>query len=180
MDQQRQLAPRERARARGPTRHEQKNNEPRAAWTWGWCVSVLRVTSESFDRVHPRRSDAKKQGKPRSTSLLSQCSPVSYVVRADVCGRFLHRTCFGSLMKGRSCGGAKRDVKTFHFGPVSKTTSAEYCRSLPATVQGAAPDAQAAHKSWQHNSAQRLRKRRAAVRAPRSSTRYAGTPPQRV
>ena len=89
-------------------------------------VSVLCVKSAPSDRVRPRAERKKNKAKPRSTSLLSQCSPVSYVVRADVCGRFLHRTCFGSLMKGRSCGGAKRDVKTFHFGPVSKTTSAEY------------------------------------------------------
>ena len=66
----------------------------------GCFVSVLCVTSAPSDRVRPRVMSAKKQGKPRSTSLLSQCSPVSYVVRADVCGRFLTRTCFSSLMKG--------------------------------------------------------------------------------
>ena len=57
-------------------------------------VSVLCVTSAPSDRVRPRAQKEKKTGKPRSTSLLSQCSPVSYVVRADVCGRFLRGTCF--------------------------------------------------------------------------------------
>ncbi len=64
----------------------------------GCFVSVLCVTSAPSDRVRPRAARAKKEGKPRSTSLSSQCSPVSYVVRADVCGRFLTRTCFSSPM----------------------------------------------------------------------------------
>ena len=54
-----------------------------------WCLKF-----DSFDRVRPRAVKAKKQGKPRSTPLNSHCSPVSYVVRADVCGRFLTGTCF--------------------------------------------------------------------------------------
>ena len=56
-----------------------------------WCLKF-----DSFDRVRPRAVKAKKQGKPRSPSLCSHCSPVSYVVRADVCGRFLRGTCFSS------------------------------------------------------------------------------------
>ena len=58
-------------------------------------VSVLCVTSAPSDRVRPRALRAKKQGKPRSTSFVSPLLSVSYVVRADVCGRFLTRTCFG-------------------------------------------------------------------------------------
>ena len=59
-------------------------------------VSVLCVKSSPSDRVRPRAERKKNKAKPRSTSLLSQCSPVSYVVRADVCGRFLRGTCFSS------------------------------------------------------------------------------------
>ena len=83
----------------------------------GCFVSVLCVTSAPSDRVRPRAVSAKKTGKPRSTSFVSQCSPVSYVVRADVCGRFLRGTCFSSLMKGGAAAAAKRAVKTFLFGP---------------------------------------------------------------
>ena len=60
----------------------------------GCFLSVLCVTSAPSDRVRPRAVRKKKQGKPRSTSFVSHCSPVSYVVRADVCGRFLRGTCF--------------------------------------------------------------------------------------
>ena len=94
-----------------------------------WCLKF-----DSFDRVRPRAVKAKKQGKPRSTSLYSHCSPVSYVVRADVCGRFLTRTCFSNLMKQPRAGAVKAGLKRRSFGPVAKTTAANNCRSLAATV----------------------------------------------
>ena len=42
----------------------------------------------------PARREGKNQASRAARPLLRHCSPVSYVVRADVCGRFLTRTCF--------------------------------------------------------------------------------------
>ena len=63
-------------------------------WTSGVVRKRAVCHNGSVRSRAPARGDAKKTSKPRSTSLLSQCSPVSYVVRADVCGRFLRGTCF--------------------------------------------------------------------------------------
>ena len=70
-------------------------------------VSVLCVKSSPSDRVRPRAERKKNKAKPRSTSLFSHCSAVSYVVRADVCGRFLTRTCFTMPHEGAELRGAK-------------------------------------------------------------------------
>ena len=60
----------------------------------GCFVSVLCVTSAPSDRVRPRAVMQKNKQAAQPVSFHSHCSPVSYVVRADVCGRFLTRTCF--------------------------------------------------------------------------------------
>ena len=106
-----------------------------------WCVTPV-----SFDRVHPRAVTAKKTRQAAQHVFCFALLSVSYVVRADVCGRFLRRTCFALAHKAKPAEATRsgpvptlqrtRELRKYiHLLPTVHSASAA-ALSFPAQAAG--------------------------------------------